>query len=58
MDLLLHTVITGITYTVTKDNTGCALSGLGHFKNGDYFGTTTVKAHASVPKTAVGITLH
>jgi hypothetical protein len=58
MDLLLHTNITGITYAVTKDNIGCALSGLGHFKNGDYFGTTTVKAHDSTSKAAVGITLH
>jgi hypothetical protein len=58
MDLLLHTSITGITYTVTKDNIGCPLSGTGTFFKGDYTGTTTVKAHDSATKAAVGITLH
>jgi hypothetical protein len=60
MDLLLHTKLTGITYTVTKDNIGCPLTGpagkLWH--NGDNEGTTTYKAHDSVSLAAVGITLH
>jgi hypothetical protein len=60
MDLLLHTKITGITYTVTKGNIGCPLKHsvpkLWH--KGDYNGTTTVKAHDSTSKAAVGITLH
>jgi hypothetical protein len=60
MDLLLHTNITGITYTVTKDNIGCPLTGpagkLWH--KGDYEGTTTGKAHDSITLAPVGITLH
>jgi hypothetical protein len=58
MDLLLHTKITGIKYTVVKDAIGCPLKGTGAFTKGDYNGTTTVKAHDSVSKAAVGITLH
>jgi hypothetical protein len=58
MDLLLHTKITGIKYTVVKDNIGCPLSGTGSFSKGDYNGTTTVKAHDAETKVAVGITLH
>jgi hypothetical protein len=58
MDLLLHTNITGIHYTVTKDSIGCPLKGIGFFNKGDYTGTTTVKAHDSTTKVAVGITLH
>ena len=58
MDLLLHTNITGIKYTVVKDNIGCPLKGTGSFSKGDYTGTTTVKAHDSTTKAAVGITLH
>jgi hypothetical protein len=58
MDLLLHTNITGIKYTVTKDPIGCPLSGIGDFSNGDYRGTTTVKAHDKITQVAVGITLH
>jgi hypothetical protein len=45
MDLLLHTAITGIHYTVVKDGTGCPLSGTGEFSQGDYTGTSTIKAH-------------
>jgi hypothetical protein len=58
MDLLLHTNITKIKYTVGKDNIGCPLKGTGSFEKGDYTGTTTVKAHDSISKAAVGITLH
>jgi hypothetical protein len=58
MDLLLHTNITGIKYTVVKDSIGCPLSGLGSFSKGDYAGTTTVKAHDSTTKVTAGITLH
>lgn len=58
MDLLLHTNIENIAYTVTKDGIGCPLSGTGSFSKGDYVGTTTVKAHDAVEKTPVGITLH
>jgi hypothetical protein len=58
MDLLLDTNIKGITYTVTKDNIGCPLSGTGTFHNGDYVGKTTVKAHTTVGGGAAGITIH
>jgi hypothetical protein len=58
MDLLLHTEVTGIKYTVVKDAIGCPLKGTGSFSKGDYNGTTTVKAHDSTEETAVGITLH
>jgi hypothetical protein len=58
MDLLLHTKLTGIKYTVVKDNIGCPLSGTGAFSKGDYNGTTTMNAHDSTTKAAVGITLH
>jgi hypothetical protein len=58
MDLLLHTNLTGTKYTVTKDPIGCPLTGTGSFEKGDYAGTTTVKAHDSTTKAAVGITLH
>jgi hypothetical protein len=58
MDILLHINITGFKYTVTKDSIGCSLSGLGSFSKGDYTGTTTVRAHDSVTKVPVGITLH
>jgi hypothetical protein len=58
MDLLLHTKIGGLRYTVTKDPIGCPLKGTGAFSSGDYTGTTTVKAHNSSTKAAVGITLH
>jgi hypothetical protein len=58
MDLLLHTAITGIKYTVVKDNIGCPLTGTGAFTKGDYNGKTTVKAHDSTTKATVGITLH
>jgi hypothetical protein len=58
MDLLLHGKVTGIKYTVVKDNIGCPLKGTGSFSKGDYNGTTTVKAHDSTTKAAVGITLH
>lgn len=57
MDLHLHTDITGINYTVNKDGIGCPLSGTGNFVNGDYDGTTTIKAH-DVNGNPVGITLH
>jgi hypothetical protein len=57
-DLLLHTKITGLKYTVTKDAIGCPLKGTGSFSKGDYNGTTTVKARDSVTTAAVGITLH
>jgi hypothetical protein len=60
MDLLLHLKITATTYTVTKDNIGCPLTGpagkLWH--KGDLEGTITYKAHDSVTKAPVGITLH
>jgi hypothetical protein len=56
MDLLLHTSITGIHYTVVKDGAGCALSGTGEFSQGDYTGTTTVKAHDSETLKPTGIT--
>jgi hypothetical protein len=58
MDLQLHTNITGITYNVTKDGIGCPLKGTGHFKKGDYRGTTTVQATDSTTGLAVGITIH
>jgi hypothetical protein len=60
MDLLLHTNITGITYIVTKDNIGCSLTALAGklWHQGDYEGTTLVKAHDSVTQVSVGITLH
>jgi hypothetical protein len=60
MDLLLHIKITGMTYTVTKDNIGCPLTQpvpkLWHKM--DYEGTTTVKTLDSVTTVPVGITLH
>jgi hypothetical protein len=58
MDLVLHTNISGITYNVTKDGIGCPLSGTGVKNDGDYTGTTTVRAHDSTTKAAVGITIH
>jgi hypothetical protein len=58
MDLLLHTNITGIKYTVVKDNIGCPLSGTGSFSKGDYTGKTTVTATDSTTGVPVGITLH
>jgi hypothetical protein len=58
MDLLLHTNITGIKYTVVKDNIGCPLDGTGAFTKGDYKGTTTVTGLNSETGAAVGITLH
>jgi hypothetical protein len=57
-DLLLNTNISGITYNVTKDGIGCPLSGTGVKSQGDYTGTTTVQAHDSTTKAAVGIQLH
>jgi hypothetical protein len=57
-DLLLHTKIGGIKYTVTKDAIGCPLKGTGTFTNGDYNGTTTVKGFDSVDGLQVGIKLH
>jgi hypothetical protein len=57
MDLLLHTNITGIKYTVVKDGVGCPLIGKGEFSKGDYTGTTTVKAHDSSSGEPVGITV-
>jgi hypothetical protein len=58
MDLLIHTKITGLVYNVTKDPIGCFLKGTGVKSKGDYTGTTTVKAHDSTTKVAVGITIH
>jgi hypothetical protein len=64
MDLVLHTNIgsaagsTKITYKVTKDGIGCPLSGVGHFTEGDYVGTTTVTAIDSTTGASVGTTLH
>jgi hypothetical protein len=58
MDLLLHTSVTGIKYTVVKDNIGCPLSGKGEFSKGDYSGETTLKAHDSGNKTSAGITVN
>jgi hypothetical protein len=58
MDLLLHTNINGVHYTVVKDNIGCPLTNTGNFSKGDYTGTTTVKSHDSTTEVAVGITLH
>jgi hypothetical protein len=58
MDLLLHTSITDIKYTVNKDGIGCPLSGTGSFSKADYVGTTTVKGHDSTTQAPVGITLH
>jgi len=57
MDLLLHTKITGIHYTVVKDGIGCPLSGTGTFTNGDYDGTTTVIGLDALGA-HVGITIH
>ncbi len=57
MDLLLHTNINGIHYTVVKDGIGCPLSGTGSFSKGDYTGTTTLQAHDSVTKAAVDLTI-
>jgi len=56
MDLLLHTGITGVHYTVAKDGTGCPLSGIGNFSQGDYTGTTTIKAHDAATLEPVDIT--
>ena len=57
MDLLVHTNLSGLKYTVTKDGIGCSLSGTGSFSKGDYTGTTTIKAHDSVTKAAVNLTI-
>jgi hypothetical protein len=58
MDLQLHSKLIWIEYRVVKDNIGCPLKGVGFFFDGDYTGTTTVKAHDSTTKAAVGITFH
>jgi hypothetical protein len=58
MDLLMHTNIRNTTYTVTKDNIGCPLSGTGTFHKGDIDGTTTIRAHTTVGGGLTGITLH
>jgi hypothetical protein len=58
MDLVLHTSIGGIRYTVVEDGIGCPLKSKGSFSQGDYKGTTTVKAHESGTGASLGITLH
>jgi hypothetical protein len=57
MDLILHTKITGIKYTVVKDGIGCPLSGTGSFSKGDYNGTTTIKCFNHV-EVQVSCTVH